>query len=250
MSATRFRWSSIGWARGLTPRADSYGALVDPLDNPFWHALHGPLSHLSEGDDHAARFQQDVNVFAGLPDVPDERSWKALGHLVGPGGTAVLCRSEVRAPEGWTPGPPVPSVQFVAPPGIAREAPDAIELTQADAPEMLALATATDPGPFLQRTIEQGGFIGIRENGELIAMGGTRCRIPGGVEISSLCTAPQARGHGLAERLLRELILRIESCGAKAFLHTAQHNEAAIRLYQRLGLTLRAKQSFFGVKAP
>lgn len=241
---------SSDWSRHRDERTDSYRARVDPYDNPFWHSLRGPLSDLAEGDEHAARFQPDVNVFAALPDEPDERSWKSLAHLVGPGGTAVLCRSEVVVPDGWTPGRPVPSVQFVAPPGIARPASDVVELTEADAAEMLALATDTDPGPFRQRTIEQGGFIGFRERGELVAMGGTRCRVPGGVEISSLCTAPHARGRGLAEQLFRELVVRIESTGDRAFLHTAQHNEAAIRLYRRLGLTLRARQSFFSVTAP
>lgn len=225
---------------------------MDPLDNPFWHSLHGPLSHLAEGDEHALRFHPDVNIFAGLPDDPDDRSWKSLAALVGAGGTAVFCRSDLRLPEGWRPGrrAPTPSVQFVAPPGIGRPTSGVIELTEADAPEMVALATRTDPGPFLPRTIAQGGFIGVREKGELLAMGGTRCRIPGGVEISSLCTAPHARGRGLAELLLRELIRRIESDGSQAFLHTAQHNDGAIRLYQRLGLTLRARQSFFSAIAP
>ena len=223
---------------------------MDPLDNPFWHTLQGPLSDLAEGNGHAARFQPDVNVFAALPDEPDDRSWAAMGELVGPGGIAVLCRGEIRVPHDWTPVSETPSVQFVAPDGLARAAHGVVELTEADVPEMLALATDTDPGPFKDRTIDQGGFIGFREKGQLVAMGGTRCRIPGGVEISSLCTARQARGRGLAEQLLRELIGRIESEGNQAFLHTAQHNEGAIRLYTRLGLTLRARQRFFGVRAP
>ena len=64
---------------------------------------------------------------------------------------------------------------------IAGEAP-ALEpavLTDQDAAEMRALALMTKPGPFLPLTHRLGRFIGIREEGRLIAMAGERMRMPG-----------------------------------------------------------------------
>ncbi len=52
-------------------------------------------------------------------------------------------------------------------------------LTGADAPEMLALASLTEPGPFFLRTHQMGRFIGIRRQGRLAAMAGERMRFPG-----------------------------------------------------------------------
>ena len=49
----------------------------------------------------------------------------------------------------------------------------------ADVPEMLALASVTQPGPFGPRTIELGDYIGIRERGLLVAMAGERMRLDG-----------------------------------------------------------------------
>lgn len=52
-------------------------------------------------------------------------------------------------------------------------------LGDADAAEMLALATLTQPGPFLARTHTMGRFVGLRVNGRLAAMAGERMRFPG-----------------------------------------------------------------------
>ena len=51
---------------------------------------------------------------------------------------------------------------------------DIVTLEDADAPEMLALARLTEPGPFLARTHVLGTFRGIRVGGRLAAMAGER----------------------------------------------------------------------------
>jgi predicted GNAT family acetyltransferase len=55
---------------------------------------------------------------------------------------------------------------------------DIVQLGDADAPEMLALAQLTEPGPFFARTHTMGNFIGIRVDGRLAAMAGERMRFP------------------------------------------------------------------------
>ena len=67
---------------------------------------------------------------------------------------------------------------------------------------MLALVELTQPGPFAPRTIELGRYLGVHDNGQLVAMAGERCRLPGYREVSAVCTHPDARGRGLADRLL------------------------------------------------
>lgn len=72
-----------------------------------------------------------------------------------------------------------------------------------DVPEILGLVDRAQPGPFRKRTIELGTYLGIRRDGELIAMAGERMRPPGWTEISAVCTDPAYRGQGLATRLIR-----------------------------------------------
>jgi predicted GNAT family acetyltransferase len=117
---------------------------------------------------------------------------------------------------------------------------DIVPLGDADAAEMRALAELTQPGPFYARTHEMGEFVGIRENGRLIAMTGERMRVPGFTEISAVCTHPDARGRGLAAKLMRVVAARIVARGEQLFLHVYPHNKAAIAVYERLGFRHRA----------
>ncbi len=116
---------------------------------------------------------------------------------------------------------------------------DAIPLGAADVPEMLKLVTQTEPGPFLPRTIELGDYLGIRSDGELVAMAGERFRLDGWTEISAVCTHPNHRGQGLASRLMGALIAGIKGRSQRAFLHVMSTNTEAIRLYEQLGFRVR-----------
>jgi predicted GNAT family acetyltransferase len=116
---------------------------------------------------------------------------------------------------------------------------DVIALSVADAPEMVELAALTKPGPFLARTHELGGYIGIREQGRLIAMAGERFKVPGYTEVSAVCTHPDHRGKGYAGALTLIVAARIAGRGETPFLHTFAANTVAIRLYERLGFVLR-----------
>ena len=118
--------------------------------------------------------------------------------------------------------------------------PDIIPLGDGDAAEMRALAELTQPGPFHARTHELGDFVGIRENGQLIAMAGERLRVPGFTEISAVCTHPDARGRGLAAILMRVVAAKIVARGEQLFLHVYPHNKSAIAVYERLGFRHRA----------
>ena len=112
-------------------------------------------------------------------------------------------------------------------------------LTDDDAPSMLALATLTKPGPFFAHTHRLGGFIGVKHQGALIAMAGTRLALPGHVEISAVCTHPDHRGRGLAAALMLTIADTIRAGGDIPFLTSYADNIGAIALYERLGFHAR-----------
>ncbi|HEY3706160.1 MAG TPA: GNAT family N-acetyltransferase [Terracidiphilus sp.] len=111
------------------------------------------------------------------------------------------------------------------------------QLTPADAPSMVALAELTEPGPFRLRTIELGNFYGIFHDDRLVSMAGKRMHVPGYVEVSGVCTHPDARGQGYARRLMQLVMDEIEQSGRTPFLHAWQNNPAT-RLYESLGFSL------------
>jgi predicted GNAT family acetyltransferase len=62
---------------------------------------------------------------------------------------------------------------------------------------------------------------------------------PGYVELSAICTHPDARGRGLAAHLTRQLMRAALDRGEIPFLHVRVQNEAAISLYERVGFAVR-----------
>jgi predicted GNAT family acetyltransferase len=213
------------------------------LDRPIWAALSTRHLALSVGGALARRYLPDVNLFASACD-DSPAALSALRELVRPGEHVYLLQvPEIVVPAGLATIRAAKGVQMIATHRrLSAMADDAVvELTDADAPEMLALAKLTEPGPFLPRTHTMGAFRGIRIAGRLAAMAGERFRFPGYTEVSGVCTHPDFRGRGLARRLSAAVAARIESRGEMPFLHAWISNRPAISLYESLGFEIRAE---------
>jgi len=212
--------------------------MTHDLDRPVWASLqHQP--HWAEGGELARRFKRDINRFASARDDSDE-SLAALAGLVNGGDDAVYIAQvpPVVVPPGLEAVKQALGVQMMATQAMEPDT-ELQVLGDADAAEMLALATLTEPGPFLPRTHTMGRFIGIRIDGRLAAMAGERMRFPGHVEVSGVCTHPDFRGKGLARRLSAAVTAEIQRRGEQAFLHAWTTNTAAIALYESLGFVVR-----------
>lgn len=216
-----------------------------PLDRPIWSALATRQAELSQGDARALRFAPDYGIFAAAAD-RSPASLAALSALVPADGQVALVEAETPAA---APGTAIASTaviwQMVAPSITAAPQPDfaIVELTDADAPQMLALATQTRPGPFFARTHQLGDFVGVKQGDRLIAMAGERMKLPGYTEVSGVCTDPEHRGRGYAGALMRVVAGRIQARGETPFLHSYAHNTGAIGLYQTLGFALRSEMT-------
>ena len=216
---------------------------MHPLDRPVWESLSTYHAGLSEGNALARRFRRDVNLFAAACD-DSVAAMAALADLVKPAESVYLLQvSNIVIPPGLNEIKAARGVQMVASRSLAAEVTgeDIVTLSDADAPEMLALARLTEPGPFLERTHAMGTFIGIRMEGRLAAMAGERMRFPGHTEVSGVCTHPDFRGRGYARRLSAAVAARIEARGDQPFLHAWKTNHSAISLYEKLGFRLRTE---------
>jgi ribosomal protein S18 acetylase RimI-like enzyme len=231
--------------RGLPPPRSAErhepGSVVPPLDNAVWHSIVGPRAPLAERTRRAARFWPAVSPFGAVDDAAAPGAWRELADLLPLGEAVVVFRPVVDPPPGWQVAHRLAGVQMVAgaPASLDDDHGDVVALGAADAAEMLDLTRATRPGPFGPRTVEFGGYLGIRRDGRLVAMAGERLRTAGYTEISAVCTDEQHRGRGLATRLVTTLLDQIRARGEQPFLHAAATNHPAIRLYETLGFTVR-----------
>jgi ribosomal protein S18 acetylase RimI-like enzyme len=213
------------------------------LDNPVHAALSGAQASFAQVCGRALRYPADVAPFLALPSNPSQADWRDAADLVPPGTVAAIVHAGASVPQTWKTLREFEIVQMIGEHVNGIDEPEAVSLHTEDVPEMLELARSTDPGPFLERTIELGEYLGIRRDGQLVAMGGERLRFDGWTEISAVCTAATYRGHGMASRLVGALIAGIERRSERALLHVVSANTGAIRLYEQLGFRERRRRT-------
>jgi predicted GNAT family acetyltransferase len=108
----------------------------------------------------------------------------------------------------------------------------------------VALAKLTNPGPFGERTIEFGNFVGVFDGDRLMGMSGHRLHPTPYIEISGVCVHPDYTGRGLGGALTLYQVERIQQMGEIPILHVWARNERAILLYEHLGFETRREIHF------
>ncbi|KAK0360893.1 hypothetical protein LTR94_025558 [Friedmanniomyces endolithicus] len=223
-----------------------------PLDRAVWNALTGRLaSHaVDESDALAVRIDPEIGVFVAVRDRSPESQARLteLANLYP--GVSLVEHADGPMADGLPEG-----AGIKARIGLVQMTADALTgsglgdleyevLTDEDGPAMLALATLTKPGPFRSRTRKLGPFIGVKQEGRLVAMAGRRLRVEGFTELSGVCTHPDYRGRGYAAALSRAVVSEILAEGDQAFLHAFADHPATIAFYASLGFKLRAPMTY------
>jgi len=217
-------------------------AAMHPLDQPIWTALTTTQQALAEGDGRARRYPTLVAPFADMPKMSAE-NFATLGALMAPQDIAVL----------FTPDAVQPPAEFKTMlaetgeqmTGTPVETPahgiEIVSLGVNDVPAMIELTSLTKPGPFSTRTHELGTFLGIRAEGQLVAIAGERMKPAQYTEMTAVCVHPSQRGRGYGQILLSVISRQIVSRGEIPFLHVFSSNHSAIALYRRQGMEIRRR---------
>ncbi|WP_431817657.1 GNAT family N-acetyltransferase [Gordonia jacobaea] len=222
--------------RAIYPDARDTDRVLDDVVN---QSLAHDHRHFVVRSGRIVRYHPLVAGFIGHPPDITTEDWHDLTLLV-PAGVQFTLRDLTRPPEaGFSVVARHVAVQMTGehvnpPPRSTTGSPRIEKLTPDDVPEMLALVELTRLGPFLRRTIELGGYVGIRHEGALVAMAGERLRPPGWSEISAVCVHPDHRNRGYASALVTAVAAGVREAGRIPFLHANGLNENAIRLYEAL----------------
>jgi ribosomal protein S18 acetylase RimI-like enzyme len=227
------------------------------LDNPIWTALTTKQAQLAHSGALARRFPPEMTLLGALA-ANTPMAFDSLAQLIQRDAITLYFSAAPNLPAGWEVVRAVELQQMVqeteAPPPSAQDretlnietrkqaAPAVVELTPSDVPEMSVVYAATRPGRTLcQRIQKLGQFLGIREDGKLVAMGGLRLHIAGYREITTVATLPDYEGRGHATAIMRALLERIQSRGERAFLTVRSDNNRAVEIYRRLGFRERTR---------
>ena len=122
-----------------------------------------------------------------------------------------------------------------------------IRLNDKHGESLYSLVNLVQPGYFRRKTILMGDYYGIFKNEELVAVTGERMKMNDFIEVSAVVTHPLHTGRGYAKQLIAYTVEKILSGNRTPYLHVAEKNNGAIKLYETLGFKVRRKISFWNL---
>ena len=221
--------------------------MYEKLDNPVWHSLSETHKDLSI-DYHNIKFYQPAYCpFGGFIDNNnvasriDEYS-KLINNLFVVGEKPFFSNKLFLKKE-------LICVQMVlekkTEAGIEE---DLIKLDNAFSGALSSLVNEVQPGYFKEKTNLMGDYFGIVKDGKLVAVTGERMKMKNFTEVSAVVTHPFYTGKGYARQLVGHTVNNIFNENKIPYLHVAETNLGAIRLYEKLGFTTRRKISFWNLQ--
>lgn len=211
---------------------------MDALDDIVWLALTGPHARFAAGTGGARRYARGFSPIVAFVDRA-QPEFAALAPFCDVGEHFYCDGWSGDAPRDWRILAEEVMLKMIwDAPMPADEAPEAVPLGATNVEQALGLVACTRPGPFGPRTLELGDYFGYLDEGRLVAMAGERLSAPPLREISGVCTDPRFRGRGYARRLMTKLIRRAMQRAETPCLHVMRGNDAAVRLYRRMGFRL------------
>ena len=213
-----------------------------PLDRPIWSALTTRQKDLAEGGARARRFPVAIGPFADLVDMSPQSFAELAAIMSGSEISVLFTPDAVAVPDQFKVLLAETGEQMIGTPAESTIAGvEIVTLGPADVPDMMALVELTKPGPFGVRTHELGTFLGIKVDGQLVAMTGERMKPGNYTEMTAVCVHPSHRGRGCAQALLGAVARQIVARGEIPFLHVFSNNDSAIALYRRQGMEIRRR---------
>lgn len=215
------------------------------LDNPAWEALNSLHANFAYGTNEAKRYRYDVLPFTGCKD-GEKGSMITLDDFIARDESFYIIGEVLPVlPARWAVEYELPCAQMVLkkaggiPPAVTGNAAVAEQLGGNNANEMFDLINTVQPGYYNTGTRLLGSYLGIRQEGRLVAMAGERMRLPGFSELSAICTLTGYTGRGYAQQLIAELCQLHAKNNIVSFLHVALTNQRAIGLYEHMGFYQR-----------
>ncbi|WP_345725263.1 GNAT family N-acetyltransferase [Sinomicrobium weinanense] len=218
---------------------------ITKLDNPVWYSLNETHREFSMPYESVKFYQPEVCPFGGFKNIHSandieeyaklEDNFFVVGekpHL----GPSLKLQKELVCDQM------ILEQEVEIEPGN-----EIIELKKEHQQDLSDLVNLVMPGYFKKNTTLLGNYYGIFADHKLIAVTGERMKMDAYTEVSAVVTHPEHAGKGYAKQLVSHTCKQILDKGKHPYLHVAETNTGAIKLYEKLGFVFRRKMSFWNL---
>jgi len=219
----------------------------EKLDSPVWHSLSETHKDISINYGHAKFYDPVYCPFGGFletnniaPQI-DEYS-EMISHFFVVGEKPLFSKKLFLRNE-------LICLQMILEKRIETNAGEEVmKLDNTSVDALWALVNDVQPGYFKKKTNLMGDYFGIIKEGKLVAVTGERMKMNDFTEVSAVVTHPLYTGKGFAKQLVTHTINKIFDENKTPYLHVAETNLGAIRLYEKLGFKIRRRISFWDLE--
>jgi ribosomal protein S18 acetylase RimI-like enzyme len=214
------------------------------LDNPVWHSLNEVHEKFSLTYDNLKCYGVDYCPFGGYTNNKSiSRCINEYAKLID---NFFIVGGKPGFPEGVAMKKELICLQMVIGRKPAAEIhEEVVKLNHTNDKELFDMVNLVQPGYFKSKTILLGDYYGIFKNEVLVSVTGERMKMDDFTEISAVVTHPDYTGKGYAKQLIAHTVNKIFDENKIPYLHVAEENIGAIKLYDKLGFTTRRKISFW-----
>ncbi len=223
------------------------GSEYEKLDNPVWYSLAETHKDISINYPHVKFYDPAYCPFGGFIQSNDistqiDRYSKLTVNFFIVGKKPLL-------PPGIFLRKELICLQMVVEKKIESEIEeDLVKLDDTYSAALSDLVNEIQPGYFKEKTNLMGEYVGLVKDGKLVAVTGERMKMDTFTEVSAVVTHPSYTGKGFAKQLVAHTVNKIFDENKTPYLHVAETNFVAIKLYQKLGFRIRRKISFWNLE--
>lgn len=218
------------------------------LDNPAWHSLNETHQSFAIGNHEIKFYQPEVCPFGGInskrPDlIPFFKKHPELNSFF------IIGDKPIETPDLFIEKELICLQMVCSSPIKMQFTENIISLKKSHKEQLIDLVNLVQPGYFKEGTLLMGDYYGIYKNRQLVAVAGERMKMDGFTEISAVVTRPDFTGKGFAKQLVAQTANKNFEHNRVPYLHVAETNTTAVRLYEKLGFVIRRKISFWKMKS-
>lgn len=223
-----------------------YEKCMKKLDNPAWHSLEETHQKFAVNYDKVKFYNPDFCTFGGFIDLKDSATGYQEYSCISNNFYVVGNKPHIQYPLKIN--KELICNQMVLKTLINLEINELIiKIKEEHANDLFNLVNLVQPGYFRKRTLQLGNYYGIYKNNQLVAVTGERMKMDNFTELSAIITHPEHTGKGYAKQLIACASKKIFSENKTPYLHVAEDNTGAIKLYEKLGFSTRRKISFWNI---